>query len=233
MTPAVKSDPLIPVSYQAISHFSRPGEDHVDILTLSFGFPRYDDVLEPIKNAIRNARNHGVIIFAAAGNEGGNAGVFWPASLHETGDVIRINTSDGKGSPSSFNPSPEIGRWICTLGQGVPSCEIRVPPGPDAEPQIVYRSGSSFATPIAAAIAAIILGIMDRVDVSQYPKDLVILRPRLRTRLGMEKVLCETCVQQMGYKRSDHFYITPWHFFEVGEQTQVHVILKILMHVPP
>lgn len=147
-------------------------------------------MLKPINDAIRKARDNGIIIFAAAGNEGGNAGVFWPASLHETGDVIRINSSDGKGSPSSFNPSPEIGRWICTLGQGVPSCQVAV----DTD-EVIYRSGTSFATPIAAAIAAIILGVVDNADVSKYPADLAALRPRLRTRLGMEKVLCGTCVQ--------------------------------------
>lgn len=231
MIPAMKSVLLTPVSYQAITHFSQSGEDHIDILTLSFGFPKYDDVLEPINNAIRKARNCGVIIFAAAGNEGGNAGVFWPASLHETGDVIQINSSDGQGSPSSFNPGPELGRWICTLGRGVPSCEPYVPLNSDGGPPTICRSGSSFATPIAAAIAAIILGIMDNVNESDYPADLVTLRPRLRTRLGMEKVLCETCVQQN--RRSDHFYLTPWYFFKFGEQTQVHVILRILMDVSP
>ncbi|KAK1252145.1 hypothetical protein MKX08_003332 [Trichoderma sp. CBMAI-0020] len=184
----------------AITYFSQKnnprGEDNVDILTLSFGFPRYDDVLKPINDAIRKARDNGVIIFAAAGNEGGNAGVSWPASLHETGDVIRINSSDGKGSTSGLNPSPEIGRWICTLGQGVPSCQVAV----DTD-EVIHRSGSSFATPIAAAIAAIILGVVDNAVevermaveaedmtvISKYPKDLAAFHPRLRTRLGMEK----------------------------------------------
>ncbi|KAF3910745.1 Subtilisin [Orbilia brochopaga] len=217
----------------AINHFSEPGEDHVDILSLSFGFPKYDDVLKPINDAIRNARSNGVIIFAAAGNEGGNASVFWPASLHETGDVIRINSSDGKGSPSSFNPDPEIGRWICTLGQAVPSCQADLRARPDGHPQVIYRSGSSFATPIAAAIAAIILGVMDHIDESRYSQYLLDLRPRLRTRLGMEKVLCGTCVQQVGHGRLSHIYLTPWYFFKSEENIQVPMVLRILEDVPP
>ncbi|KAK0755226.1 hypothetical protein N5P37_012048 [Trichoderma harzianum] len=77
--------------YQAITHFSQEGKDRVDILTLSFGFPRYDNELEPISRAVLNANNGGIIIFAAAGNEGDNASVFWPASVQETGDVIWID----------------------------------------------------------------------------------------------------------------------------------------------
>lgn len=185
-------------------------------------------MLKPINEAIRKARDNGVIIFAAAGNEGGNAGVFWPASLHETGDVIRINSSDGKGSPSGFNPSPEIGRWICTLGQGVPSCQTKL--GPNRELQVVHRNGSSFATPIAAAIAANILGAVDHADVSNYPKDWVTLRPRLRTRLGMEKVLCGICAQ-VGHE-SSRYYITPWFFYKSEERVQIHRILNILADLP-
>ncbi|QYS95390.1 hypothetical protein H0G86_002682 [Trichoderma simmonsii] len=149
--------------------------------------------------------------------------------MHKTGDVIRIDSSDSKGSPSSFNPSPDTGRWIFTLGQGVPSYQMQVV---DREQRIVYRSGSSFATPIAAAIAAIILGVVDHADVSKY-EGLATLRPRLRTRLGMEKVLCETCVQNAGSKRLEYYYLTPWSFFEDSEQTQIHVILRTLRHVPP
>ncbi|PTB49903.1 hypothetical protein M431DRAFT_20377 [Trichoderma harzianum CBS 226.95] len=76
---------------RTITHFSQEGKDRVDILTLSFGFPRYDNELEPISRAVLNANNGGIIIFAAAGNEGDNASVFWPASVQETGDVIWID----------------------------------------------------------------------------------------------------------------------------------------------
>ncbi|UKZ61209.1 uncharacterized protein TrAtP1_002477 [Trichoderma atroviride] len=213
---------------EAITHFSQRsnprGQDDVDILALPFCFPRYDDVLKPINDAIRKARESGIIIFAASGNEYGDTGLSWPASLHETGDVIRISSSDGRSPPSGFNLSPEIGRWICTLGQGVPSCQV----GVDTD-EVIYRSGSSFATAIAAAIAAIILGVVDSIDASQQPDDLVHLRPRLRTRLGMERVLCETCVQ-IGLGESC-VSLAPWCFFGPGKQTQIHIIVNILSHV--
>lgn len=166
--------PLIPVSHQAIIHFSQKGdprsEDHVDILTLSFCFPRYDDVFRPIYHAILKAQANGVIIFAASGNECGDAGLSWPVSLYEMGDVIRISSSDGKGPPSGYNLRLDIGRWICTLGQGVPSCQLQL--GTDNP---IYRSGSSLATPIAAAIAAIILGIVDHAYPVLFPQDMIVL----------------------------------------------------------
>ncbi|UPL04373.1 hypothetical protein LCI18_015307 [Fusarium solani-melongenae] len=190
---------------------------------LSFGFPNYVTKLNPILTAIRTARASGVVIFAAAGNEGGNQGVFWPAALHDGADVIRINSSDGDGVPSGFNPNAEGGRRICTLGEGVPSCQ----PDPDNPHKIMYRSGTSFATPIAAAIAAIILGFIDKVDFSEFTnsKDLL---PRLCTAFGMGKVLCETCAS----KRSGFSYITPWCFLEVEEKIRVPLILNILAGVP-
>jgi hypothetical protein len=227
----------------AIKHFST-GKGRVDIINMSFGFPKYTSELKPILDAIRDARKNGVIMFAAAGNAGGNASVSWPAALHETGDLIRVNSSDGDGAPSGFNPDAEAGRWICTLGEGVPSCE----PAPsfplagfaatrrnvnDTEQEIVYRSGTSFATPIAAAIASIVLGVMDNIAASAtYGPDPLNLLPRLRTPLGMEKVLCGTCVRKAGFTRAGFSYITPWYFLSVPEWVQIPAVLGTLMDMP-
>ncbi|KAF4625914.1 hypothetical protein G7Y89_g12250 [Cudoniella acicularis] len=210
----------------AITDFST-GTGRVDVINLSFGFPNYRTQLNPILTAIRTARTNGVVIFAAAGNEGGNQGVFWPAAFHDGGHVIRINSSDGDGVPSGFNPDPEIGRRICTLGEGVPSCQ----PDPKDVLQMINRSGTSFATPISAAIASIVLGFMDNVDCSEYrnSKDLL---PRLRTAVGMEKVLCEVCVRHAGSRRSGFSYITPWYFLAVEEKIRLPRILSILEGVP-
>lgn len=221
---------------QAITYFST-GKGRVDIINMSFGFHKYETKLLPILTAIRAARDKGVVIFAAAGNDGGNKRVFWPAALHDGGNLIRVNSSDGNGSPSGFNPDPEVGRKICTLGEGVPSCE----PDPKDQSQMLYRSGTSFATPIAAAIAAIVLGFMDNVnpisesdnseDSTEF-QGLKELSPRLRTAAGMERVLCELCVGNSGSKRSGFSYITPWYFLERAEKIRVHLILDILSKVP-
>ncbi|PON28944.1 hypothetical protein TGAM01_v202052, partial [Trichoderma gamsii] len=213
---------------EAIIHSSQKGdprsEDHVDILTLSFCFPRYDDVLRPIYHAILKAQANGVIIFAASGNECGDAGLSWPVSLYEMGNVIQISSSDGKGPPSGYNLRLDIGRWICTLGQGVPSCQLQL-----GTEYPIYRSGSSLATPIAAAIAAIILGIVDHAYSVLFPQDMIVLWSQLRTRLGMEKILCETCTE-VGH-RSSSSPIAPWFFFQHTEVIQMQRIRNILSNI--
>ncbi|KAH6974936.1 peptidase S8/S53 domain-containing protein, partial [Ilyonectria sp. MPI-CAGE-AT-0026] len=123
----------------------------VDIINLSFGFPQFHERLRPILRAIRQARNNGVLLFAAAGNEGGNQGVFWPAKLP---DAICINAADSYGNVAGFSPTDRAARRIYTLGEAVPSCELDV----RNNNETVHRSGTSFATPIAVAIAAIVLG---------------------------------------------------------------------------
>jgi hypothetical protein len=149
--------------------------------------------------------------------------------LHDGGYVIRINSSNGYGVPSGFNPDPELGHRICTLGEGVPSCEPD-PDDPDDPPRAIHRSGTSFATPIAAAIGAVVLGFMDNADCSEF-KDAKELLPRLRTAVGMEKVLCKTCVQSGEFKRSNFSYITPWFFLREEEKIRVPMILKVLSRV--
>ncbi|KAL6820174.1 peptidase S8/S53 domain-containing protein [Trichoderma sp. SZMC 28015] len=213
----------------SIKQIADPGEDRVDILNLSFGFPEYHDKLEPINKAIHNATSSGIIIFAAAGNEGGNAAMCWPALLHMKSLVIPVCSTDGKGWMSRSNPSFDASRYICALGKGVKSCHVR---DVDGVQQVIHRSGSSFATPIAAATAAIILGFVDNANPSpEHSEDLERLKPRLRTRLGMEMVMCEVCVQAP--KGLRQCYLTPWSLFEFKEAIQIPVIIKILERVTP
>ena len=143
--------------------------------------------------------------------------------------MIRINASDSNGNASGFNPNGGEGRRICTLGEGVPSCLK------SEKNETVSCSGTSFATPIAVAIAATVLGFMDaiRYDGSiNLPDDFDDLLPRLRTRSGMEKVLCETCVLQSSPKRASFHYITPWYFLEIEKQSRVGIVLNILRGIP-
>ncbi|KAL6803552.1 hypothetical protein J3E68DRAFT_422516 [Trichoderma sp. SZMC 28012] len=216
----------------AITHFSQPGEDRVDILNLSFGFPKYHRKLEPISKAIRNAASSGVIIFAAAGNEGGNAAMSWPASLQEKKDVIPIYSSDGMGVPSGMNPGSLTDNYIYTLGLGVKSCHERVV-NEKLEP--IHRSGSSFATAIASATAAIILGFVDNAKTSDYPEhpeQLADAKVRIRTRQGMEMALCKMCTRE-GWRPYQGHYLTPWCLFEHEEKLQIFAIIRYLSPITP
>lgn len=213
---------------QSIRHFSSDPYNRVDIINLSFGFPRFHEKLRPILDAIREARQNNVLIFAAAGNEGGNQGIFWPAKLHETGDVVCINASDSDGDASSFNPTTGSSNRICTLGEALPSCEK------DAQNNTMHRSVTSFATPIAVAIASIVLGVAGNVDIKaeDAPPNFEWLRGRLKTKSGMERILHEMCVEQEQERRAGYSYITPWFFLGVGERSRVHVMANELRGIP-
>ncbi|KAF2797775.1 subtilisin-like protein [Melanomma pulvis-pyrius CBS 109.77] len=211
---------------KAIRHFSSDDHNRVDIIHLSFGFPQFHERLRPILTAIRAARENNVLVFAAAGNEGGNKGVFWPAKLYETGDVICVNASDSDGNASGFNPTTAAGTRICTLGEAVPSCER------DHQEKTIHRSGTSFATPIAVSIAALVLGFVDNVLARDVPEDFAMLKQRLHTRSGMEKILHNTCVLSEGKRRAGFSYITPWFFLGIEERSRVHIIANELRSIP-
>lgn len=196
----------------------------MDIINLSFGFPTFHGRLQPILDALLKARTRKVLLFAAAGNEGGNQGVFWPAKLL---DVIRINAADRYGNAAGFNPTDGARRRICTLGEAVPSCELDT----KNNNEVVHRSGTSFATPIAVAIAAIVLGFIDDTGDLGVPEDFERLKPRLRTRSGMESILCETCVLQRE-ERAGFSYITPWFFLEIEQSSRVGIITNELRNCP-
>lgn len=172
-----------------------------DIVSMSFGFEK---PIEVVQDAILAAYRERKIFFAAASNGGGNEGVAFPADQRE---VICVLSTDGRGNPSGFNPSiPDDmdGSFFSTLGEAV---EVYGPikSDPASQPLFskVHKSGTSFATPIAAGIAANILDcVRTKENVSQDT-----LR-RLHTLSGMISVM-----KLFSQKRSDHIYICPWHLW--------------------
>lgn len=128
----------------------------VDIISLSLGF---QERVGPIEDAIRKAQDSKVLVFAAAGNFGGNSGCSWPARHN---DVIAIYATDGKGNPYEGNPTAKPDKrdpGFATLGVGV---SAQVPTG-DFE----LRSGTSIATPVAVGIASHLIHFM-RVSKQAY-----------------------------------------------------------------
>lgn len=93
-------------------------------------------------SAIKRLIDGGIIILAAASNGGGNEGRAFPASQD---GVLCIHVSDGKGNKVGINPAPVDGDNFSTLGYAIDS---------KWKGEDIYISGSSFATPVAAAIAA-------------------------------------------------------------------------------
>lgn len=98
-----------------------------------------DEELQPLIAALVKNKK---LIFAAASNGGGNEPRAFPAK--EFG-VFCIHVSDGKGNKTGINPPAGYIDNFSTLGHAVESQWNR---------ETTYISGSSFSTPIAAAIAA-------------------------------------------------------------------------------
>lgn len=111
-----------------------------------------------IQSAIKDLVMKGKLIFAAASNAGGNGSRAYPAS--EKG-VFCIHATDANGDKApGMNPAP----WgrpydnFSTLGIRIDSVWAQ---------QDVYISGTSYATPIAATIAANALEYA-RCSLSEY-----------------------------------------------------------------
>ncbi len=123
--------------------------DHgADVINLSLG----GDVDDPfLEDACKYAHDKGIIIAAAAGNDG-LAGVLYPAAYDA--DVLAVAASDYNDRIADFsNYGPQVdvaapGVWI--LGP-VPQSYV----GPGYEPYL-FASGTSAATPNVAGMAALL-----------------------------------------------------------------------------
>ncbi|KAL7893482.1 hypothetical protein HDV64DRAFT_288924 [Trichoderma sp. TUCIM 5745] len=179
-------------------------EKKVHIISISFGFPYTIGRLEPIRRSILKANAADVLIFAAASNKGGNEPIAFPACMDE---VIAVGSTDGLGNKSSFTPNPKHGKLLCAVGECIESSwPSALLSHDDEDPP--RKSGTSFATPIAAGVAAMILDYMWTFKDDKGFKSLV---PKLLTRRGMLAVFKAHMVESYG----SHDYLVPWRLFNL------------------
>lgn len=177
-----------------------------------------------MQDAIRGARDKGVLVFAATGNSGLNAKIRWPASSTGSG-VISIGATDSYGRVARFNSGSA--QHLHTFGVGVASC------AQDAQHNTIYRSGTSFATPIAVATAAIVFDFVEcwvaslGSEEDALPDDFTDVRKRLHTAAGMEAILRKMCVSH----DSSLAYIAPWFFCREKQWLRIHTIVNCLRGV--
>ncbi|EXK27691.1 hypothetical protein FOMG_15919 [Fusarium oxysporum f. sp. melonis 26406] len=121
-----------------------------DIITMSFGLG--DAAMPTLRPVIKKLKTAQKLIFAAASNSGGNGKRSYPAN--EAG-VFAIHATKGDGStPENLNPPRLHGPDnFATLGWKIPS---------SWNGDKVFISGTSFATPVAAAMAANLMEIICR-----------------------------------------------------------------------
>jgi len=149
------------------------------VINLSADLP---DAPEIIKEAVRYARDRGVVVVAAAGNSGGTD-IAFPARFS---DVIAVTAVDGTGIKPPFASS---GSAVALVAPGV-SVLGAMPM--DLSPSGTARwSGTSFSSPLVAGTAALIRatapglsadGVRQRLTASAMNVDP--LNPGLDGRLG-------------------------------------------------
>ena len=162
------------------------------------------DVERELEQAIEPSSRESTrkIVFAAAGNTGGNMPRGWLANRD---NVIAVHASSGLGSAASFNPHPEIGHNFSTLGQDIKICHK--PSANKEEDRHVYVSGTSFATPIAAGIAANVLEFARNELPLTYSQ-----KERLYSSVCMAKIFHTMSSDSGGGYR----YVQPWTFWWPG-----------------
>ena len=170
-----------------------------------------------ITRAIDKAYSLGIIILASASNKGANQDITFPARLRS---VFCIGAADGKGSPSGFNPPHRGVEKYSTLGEAVSGADVL---GPDSESSshatTTLRSGTSTATPIAAAIASLLLDYtLQILDPVTGPGSTARIRKLF---LAMSKATVG----------SSYRYIVPWSILGANIDTKK-VIKDILKQSP-
>lgn len=121
--------------------------DHgAKVINMSLGDSAYS---QTVQNAINYAYGKGVVVVAAAGNNG-NSTVFYPASGAHVISVAATDSFDNRASFSNYNSfvdvaAPGVNIWSTFWNSGSNTYQ--------------YESGTSMATPHVAGLAALVAGL--------------------------------------------------------------------------
>jgi len=144
---------------------------------MSFGFAEDQLAIQTAITKAYSHKNRQILFFAGAANEGLNEREMYPARDEH---VFPIRVTNHLGKWSGSNPEVEMAQgWsFMTLGQDLPSISRHE-----------SVTGSSYATPIAAGFAAMILAEVRRLlYASTSDRDVELIR-RISRKDGMRKVL--------------------------------------------
>lgn len=180
------------------------------MIVMSFGF---DEPIPLIWKALDEASKSEKppLFFAATRNNGAHEEMAWPA---KDMSVIGISSTAGDGDPSSFNPSEGDAHPILyAFGEGVP-VKVVDPRDPNGH-LIKHVSGTSYAAPVAAALAANLLASVRMLVETASKEDretYVHVPSELRRMSGMVPVLRRRMLRKHhGGVKS----LLPWEFLKV------------------
>ncbi|RSM01128.1 hypothetical protein CDV31_011492 [Fusarium ambrosium] len=178
----------------------------VDIMNLSFGFegdpPEPDEMGQEIKDCLHN----GITMFASASNDGGESPRTYPAKYP---GVVCVHATDWKGDASScwFNPAPDrFSENFSVVGKDIRPTWPKKP----RDTTMKYRNGTSFATPVAVAFAAFMIGYIQ----IQCPDRRWITRPR-----SPEGIT--TIFRVMMERKGDYDWISPTRYLALNKRVTI------------
>jgi len=125
----------------------------VDIISMSWGL--YEDAVT-LKTLIQQAAAQGILLVAAAGNEG-DQGLFYPAAYNEVMSVGATDQNDVKASFSNYGTTIDV----MAPGVGIYSTL------PEGNNTYGNKSGTSMATPMVAGLAALVKSHFPSMSASQ------------------------------------------------------------------
>ena len=193
--------------------FEWGSDENVDIISLSWGF-RIKTITE-IETVINKAIKSGIIVIAAAGNEGSNFNIPFPANMT---DVFCIGAARALGCDSEFNPPHDEGFKFSALGEEVCAAYTKhnyYPPLQHNEQQA--QSGSSIAIPVAVGIAANMLEyIAGALDGGFEGREATV---------AMKKLFI---AMSSATRKKDYKNLVPWDLFRRDMETNSQEIMKIL-----
>lgn len=145
----------------------RYAADHgAQVINISLGAKSASNI-STLQDAIDYAHDRGVIIVAAAGNDGSQA-LFYPAASDHVIGVGSVSRTGGRSSFSQYNSS------VSVTAPGDAVLGVAVYPGANgvlyASPEDSYipSSGTSYASPVVAALAAVAKEVNHALDCDDF-----------------------------------------------------------------
>lgn len=178
-----KASSLAPCSQLDLARAITQAVQHrADIINISGGELDMSGEAHPLlANAVRLCAKNGILIVAAAGNDGCEC-LHVPAALPT---VLVVGAMDTQGNPLAFSNwgTAYQTQGILAPGKGI----VGAMPGGGT----VARSGTSFATPIVSGIVALLMSI--QLERGEKPNVDVIRKAILETAIGCEEKPVPNC----------------------------------------